>query len=246
MRGSVARRISALVGALIVVGAVVTTLTWGVSTSHQASSGKVAGSSQPIACLSPRAPSTTHVTSWLPQHGGAIDYEPENAGVMRKSSPLSLRLAHSVQVATGHGFRISTVREFHSLSCVVDWDFVMSRPGGGVAFVRVLQLRSPLNEMSFPLVGNQQPRERLANGTEVVRSLEPNRSSVTVISVRRDGLLIFLQVRSPSGPDPTGWPTTTMPPTTISTIPVSAIPAALTISQATAAALSISNRVTTS
>jgi hypothetical protein len=241
MRGSVAGGISALVGALIVVGTVVTTLTCSASTFDQASSKKVAGTSQPVACLSPRAPSTAHVTSWLPQHGGAIDYEPENAGVMRKSSPLALRLAQSVQVATGHGFRISTVREFHSLSCVVDWDFVMSRPGGGVAFVRVLQLRSPLNEMSFPLVGTQQPRERLANGTEVVRSLEPNRSSVTVISVRRDGLLIFLQVRSPSGPDPTGWPTTT-----ISTIPVSGIPAALTISQATAAALSISNRVATS
>jgi len=98
-----------------------------------------------------------------------------------------------------------------------------------------------MNETSFPIVGQQQPREQLVNGTEVLRSMEPNRSSVTVVAVRRDGLLVFLQVRSPSGPNTTGWPTTTT-----TTIPVSVSPAALTLSQATAAALSISNSVATS
>jgi hypothetical protein len=200
-----------------------------------------AGASGPVGCLSPRAPVSTRVANWLPEKGGVIDYEPEDAGVIRKSSALALKVARNVQVATGHGFKISTVSEFHSPTCIVDWDFGMSRATGGFAYVRVLQLRSPLNEMSFPIVGQQQPREQLADGTEVLSSVEPDRSSVTVVSVRRDGLLVFMQVRSPSGPNTAGWPTTTT-----TSIPVPPSRAALSVSQATAATLSISNSVATS
>ena len=240
MRRYVKRHLPALIGAFIAVSAA-SAISVVSASATRAARPESTGVSQPVGCLSPRTPATTHVANWLPQQGGVIDYEPEDAGVIRKSSALALSVARSVQVATGHGFKVSTVSEFHSRTCVVDWDFVMSRSNGGFAFVRVLQLRSPMNETSFPIVGQQQPREQLVNGTEVLRSMEPNRSSVTVVAVRRDGLLVFLQVRSPSGPNTTGWPTTTT-----TTIPVSVSPAALTLSQATAAALSISNSVATS
>lgn len=237
MRSYPKRHLSALMGLFVVLS----TAAGMPAPTASATEAARAGASGPIGCLSPRAPVSTRVASWLPQHGGMIDYESEDAGVIRKSSALALKVARSVQAATGHGFKISTVSEFYSPTCVVDWDFGMSRATGGFAYVRVLQLRSPLNEMSFPIVGEQQPRKQLANGTQVLRSVEPDRSSVTVVSVRPDGLLVFMQVRSPSAPNTAGWPTTTT-----TSIPVPPSRAALTLSQATAATLSISNSVATS
>jgi len=233
-------RRSALMGVFVVVSTAAA-MSAPTASATEAAMFQRAGALGPVGCLSPRAPVSTRVANWLPEKGGVIDYEPEDAGVVRKSSALALKVARSVQVATGHGFKISTVSEFHSPTCVVDWDFGMSRATGGFAYVRVLQLRSPLNEMSFPIVGEQQPREQLANGTQVLRSVESDRSSVTIISVRRDGLLVFMQVRSPSGPNTAGWPTTTT-----TSIPVPPSRSALTLSQATAATLSISNIVATS
>jgi hypothetical protein len=222
---------------LVVIGIFVASC-WSPSAFGATSLEKTPGLTKPIGCLSPRAPVTKHVTSWVPRHGGVIDYEPEDAGLLRPTSTLGLRLAHRVQATTGHGFAITTVREFRSPTCVVDLDFVMSTKSGDTALVRVLQLRTPLNETSFPFLGTAQPSERLANGTEVVRSLGSGRSSVTVLCVTEDGLLVLLQVLGPSAPNPTGYPTTTM-----STIPVRAAMSALTLSQGVADALSISKTV---
>jgi len=114
----------------------------------------------------------------------------------------------------------------------------MSTKDGDTALVRVLQLHNPLDEISFPFLGIVQPVERLANGTEIVRSVGSGRSSVTALCVTNDGLLVLLQVLSPSAANPAGYPTTTM-----STIPVPAAISALTLSQATADTLSISKIV---
>jgi hypothetical protein len=111
----------------------------------------------------------------------------------------------------------------------------MSTKDGGTALVRVLQLHNPLNEFRFSFLGTVQPVQRLANGTEIVRSLGSGRSSVPALCVTDEGLLVLLQVLSPSAANPTGFPTTTM-----STIPVPATMSALTLSQATADVLSIS------
>jgi hypothetical protein len=221
-----------------VVLATLLALLWSPSTFGATSSEGSIRLTTPIGCLSPRAPVTTYVPSWVLRQGGVIDYNPEDAGLLQLTSTLGLRLARRAQVTIGHGFAITTVREFHSSTCVVDWDLVLSSEGGNIVFVRVLQLHRPLNEMSFPLLGTTESPERLADGTEVLRSFGKGRSSVTVVCVTDDGLLVLMQVLAPSAPNPTGYPTTTM-----STIPLPEATSALTLSQATADALSISKTV---
>jgi hypothetical protein len=117
---------------------------------------------------------------------------------------------------------VSTVREFATTTCIVDRDVVLSDTAHDIAFLRVLQLRVPLNDASFPLVGPAISRSRLADGTEVLTAQPDDDSIVTVVAVNRDGLLVEVQARSSTGPDTTGWPTTmaTMPVTQSTPSPV--------------------------
>jgi hypothetical protein len=193
------------------------------STSHLASSG-------PVGCLDPRAAATPPAGGWLPDTTGASDYEPENAGVERSPSARTAMLATRVRGALGHDFSVSTVREFATTSCVVDRDVVLRDGSGDVAFLRVLQLRQPLNDGSFPLVGNSMIRRRLAHGSLLLTNHLADNSEVTVVLTRADGLLVELQVRSSTGQDTSGWPTTmpTMPPSQ------PAVASPITIAQAAA------------
>jgi len=111
----------------------------------------------------------------------------------------------------------------------VDRDVVLADPAGDVAFVRVLQLRQPLNDGSFPLVGNSMSRQQLTNGSVLLTNHAEDNSLVTAVLASADGLLVELQVRSRTGQDTSGWPTTapTMPPSQ----PPVASP--VTVSQAT-------------
>lgn len=192
----------------------------------------------PLGCLDPRAPAKVSSTSWV--DGGALDYSPENAGTSRMPSSTTLGLARRIDAIVGHGFDISSTHEYDSSSCVEMWTFSLARPDGGHVLAEVLQLHRQVSSQSFPLVGEPLATRWTRGETELLRSAEPDRSSESVLSVQPDGLLVFVQVRSVSGIDPSGWPTTTMavnpPPST---------PAALTMAQATAATLAISNEVTT-
>jgi hypothetical protein len=138
-------------------------------------------------------------------------------------------LATQVSSALGHGFSVSNVQEFATATCVVDRDVVLADPAGDVAFVRVLQLRQPLNDGSFPLVGNSMSRQQLTNGSVLLTNHAEDNSLVTAVLASADGLLVELQVRSRTGQDTSGWPTTapTMPPSQ----PPVASP--VTVSQAT-------------
>jgi hypothetical protein len=123
-------------------------------------------------------------------------------------------LATRVSSALGHGFTVSSVQDFATATCVVDRDVVLADAAGDVAFVRVLQLRKPINDGSFPLVGYNMSRQRLTNGSVLLTNHAEDNSLVTAVLAKADGLLVELQVRSRTGPDTSGWPTTapTMPP----------------------------------
>jgi hypothetical protein len=123
-------------------------------------------------------------------------------------------LATQVSSALGHGFSVSNVQDLATATCVVDRDVVLADPAGDVAFLRLLQLRHPLNDGSFPLVGNSMSRQQLTNGSVLLTNHAADNSIVTAVLARADGLLVELQVRSRTGPDTSGWPTTapTMPP----------------------------------
>jgi hypothetical protein len=187
------------------------------SSAHQGKS-----STQPVACLEPRQPSTPPSGSWVPDRGGAVDYEPEDAGSSVTPSSSANALGNLFATTTGHGLMVSTVREFATTTCIVDRDVVLSDTAHDIAFLRVLQLRVPLNDASFPLVGPAISRSRLADGTEVLTAQPDDDSIVTVVAVNRDGLLVEVQARSSTGPDTTGWPTTmaTMPVTQSTPSPV--------------------------
>ena len=152
---------------------------------------------------------------WLPDTTGVSDYEPENAGVEHSPSAHSSLLATRVRSDLGHGFSISSISEFAAAGCVVDRDVVLDDRADDVAFVRVLQLRQPLNDGSFPLVGDSLSRHQLTNGSVLLTDQAEDSSLVIAVLVRTDGLLVELQVRSRTGQDTSGWPTTmgTRPPT---------------------------------
>jgi hypothetical protein len=105
------------------------------------------------------------------------------------------------------------VAEFAQGRCVVDRDVVLRDAAGSFAFVRLLELRLPLNDGSFPLVGDSLHRQRLAHGAVLLTNEVDDRSVVTVVRAQADGLVVELQVRSSTGQDTSGWPTTmaTMP-----------------------------------
>lgn len=171
-------------------------------------------SSGPIGCLDPRVPASRPAGGWLPDTTGALDYEPEHAGVERSPSAGASLLATRISAAVGHAFSVSNVQEFATATCVVDRDVVLEDPAGDVAFVRVIQLRQPLNDGSFPLVGDSMSRRHLSNGSVLLSNHPEDNSLVTAILAKADGLLVELQVRSRTGQDTAGWPTTfpTVPP----------------------------------
>jgi hypothetical protein len=187
-------------------------------------------SSGPIGCLDPRAPAKLPAGGWLPDTTGVSDYEPENAGVEQSPSAQASLLATRVRSDLGHGFSISSVSEFATAGCVVDRDVVLDDRADDVAFVRVLQLRQPLNDGSFPLVGDSLTRQQLTNGSALLTDQAEDRSLVIAVLVRTDGLLVELQARSRTGQDTSGWPTTmgTRPPTQ------TPVPSPVTVSQASA------------
>jgi hypothetical protein len=164
--------------------------------------------SGPIGCLDPRVPAKLPVGGWLPDTTGISDYEPENAGVEQSPSAHTTLLATRVRSDLGHGFIVSTIREFARAGCVVDRDVVLEDGVDDEAFVRVLQMRQPLNDGSFPLVGNDLSRQDLANGSILLDDQSEDGSLVTAVLARTDGLLVMLQVRSRTGQDTSGWPTT--------------------------------------
>jgi hypothetical protein len=171
------------------------------------------GSAGPVGCLDPRAPSPEPTGGWLPDRTGASDYEPENAGASRPPSASGALLANRVRSFLGHGFAVSALLQFDTARCVVDRDVTLRDGAGDVAFLRVLQLRRPLNDGSFPLVGSHMSR-RLAHGSVLLTNHVDDNSVVTAVLARADGLVVELQVRSSTGQDTSGWPTTmgTMPP----------------------------------
>jgi hypothetical protein len=137
-------------------------------------------------------------------------------------------LATRVRSDLGHGFSISSVSEFAAAGCVIDRDVVLDDRADDVAFIRVLQLRQPLNDGSFPLVGNSMSRQQLTNGSVLLTNHAEDSSLVTAVLARTDGVLVELQVRSRTGQDTSGWPTTfeTMPPTKFP------VPSPVTVAQA--------------
>jgi len=141
--------------------------------------------------------------------------------VEQSPSASATLLANRVQTLLGHGFAVTTVKEFAAGTCVVDRDVTLRDGAGDVAFLRVLQLRQPLNDGSFPLVGTDMRRQGLAAGSVLLTNHVDDGSEVTAVLARADGLVVELQVRSPTGQNTSGWPTTapTVPP---STPPISA------------------------
>jgi len=117
-------------------------------------------------------------------------------------------LATRVRGVIGQGFDVSTVQEIATATCVVDRDVVLGDTAGDVAFVRVFQLRQPLNDGSFPLVGTSIVRQHLSHGAVLLTSHSADSSLVTAVLARADGLVVELQVRSSTGQDTSGWPTT--------------------------------------
>ncbi len=199
---------------------------------HLAASG-------PIGCLDPRTPAKQPAEGWLPDTTGVYDYEPENAGVEQSPSSQTSLLATRVRSDLGHGFSISSVSEFAAAGCVVDRDVVLEDRADDVAFVRVLQLRQPLNDGSFPLVGNSISRDQLTNGSVLLTAHAEDNSLVTAVLARPDGLLVELQVRSRTGQDTSGWPTT------FGTMPSRKLPVAspVTVAQASILIQDISNLI---
>jgi hypothetical protein len=122
-------------------------------------------------------------------------------------------LATRIRSDLGHGFSISSISEFAAAGCVVDRDVVLDDRADDVAFVRVLQLRQPLNDGSFPLVGSTISRDKLTNGSVLLTAYAEDNSLVTAVLAQTDGLLVELQVRSRTGQDTSGWPTTFGTPT---------------------------------
>ena len=168
---------------------------------------------------------------WLPDSTGVSDYEPENAGTRRSPSARTSLLAQRVRTALGGRFNISTVYEFANSTCVVDRDVSLDDDVGAKAFLRVFQLRQPLNDGSFPLVGDSMTRHSLPNGSVVLENHADDHSVVTAVLARSDGLVVELQVRSETGQDTSGWPTT------MGTSPPSRPPVASPVSVAQAALL---------
>jgi hypothetical protein len=136
-------------------------------------------SSGPIGCLDPRVPAKLPAGGWLPDATGVSDYEPENAGVERSPSAQASMLATQVSSALGHGFSVSNVQDLATATCVVDRDVVLADPAGDVAFLRLLQLRHPLNDGSFPLVGNSMSRQQLTNGPECFSPITPQTTALS-------------------------------------------------------------------
>jgi hypothetical protein len=150
---------------------------------------------------------------WVPDPSGASDYEPENAGTPHTPSPQFTAVAARVAGAVGRGFGLSVVLEYATSRCGVDLDVTLHDPRGDCAFVRVLQLSRPVNDGSFPLVGSNLARHRLADGSELLTNHVDDNSNVEALLARSDGLLVVLLLRSSTGQDTSGWPTTmaTMP-----------------------------------
>jgi hypothetical protein len=113
-----------------------------------------------------------------------------------------------VQGFLGHGFGVSAVLQFDTARCVVDREAAFRDGAGDVAFVRVFQLRQPLNDGSFPLVGYHMSRRQLAHRSVLLTNHVDDDSVVTAVLARADGLVVELQVRSSTGQDTSGWPTT--------------------------------------
>ena len=176
------------------------------TSSHVAASG-------PIGCLDPRGTASVPVGGWLPDTTGTFDYEPENTGAQQPPSARATLLGTRVRGIIGGGFDVAAVQEFATATCVVDRDVTLRDTAEDVAFVRVLQLRRPLNDGSFPLAGNSMSRQHLAHGAVILTNHAADDSLVTAVLARADGLVVELQVRSSKGQDTSGWPTTMPPPT---------------------------------
>jgi hypothetical protein len=165
---------------------------------------------------------------WLPDTTGALDYEPENAGASRPPSASGALLANRAQGFLGHGLVVSAVLQFDTAACVVEREMAYRDPAGDVAFLRVFQLRRPLNDGSFPLVGSHMSRGQLSRGSVLLTNHVDDNSLVTAVLARADGLVVELQVRSPTGQDTSGWPTTMATATSIRP----AVPSPVTVAQA--------------
>ena len=192
-----------------------------------------------MACLDPRSPSPLPMGGWLPDTTGALDYEPENAGASRPPSASGALLSNRAQSFLGHGFTVSAVLQFDTATCVVDREMAFRDGAGDVAFLRVFQLRRPLNDGSFPLVGSHMSREQLPRGSVLLSNHADDNSLVMAVLARADGLVVELQVRSPTGHDTSGWPTTAPPPPPVRPALASpvTVPGASLVTQEVAAAV---------
>jgi hypothetical protein len=189
----------------------VVTVVGAACSSHtvpQASTESPGASAGPVGCLDPRAPLPLPAGGWLPDRTGASDYEPENAGASRPQSGPGTLLANRARNFLGDGFGVSASQQYGTASCVVDRDVTLRDGAGGLAFLRVFQLRRPLNDGSFPLVGNDMRRRQVSHGSVLLTNHVDDDSLVTVVLARADGLVVELQVRSSTGQDTSGWPTT--------------------------------------
>jgi hypothetical protein len=188
----------------------------------------------PIGCLDPPGAVTIPTRGWVPDSTGVSDYEPENAGTQRSPSARTSLLAQRVRTALGEQFNISTVYEFANSTCVVDRDVSLDDGAGAKAFLRVFQLRRPLNDGSFPFVGRSMTRHRLGHGSVLRENHADDDSVVTAVLARADGLVVELPVRSATGQDTSGWPTTmgtSSPSRPPIASPVSVAPAALVVGE---------------
>jgi hypothetical protein len=123
-------------------------------------------------------------------------------------------LANRARGLLGPGFSVSASQEYDTARCVVDRDVTLTDGAGDLAFLRVIQLRQPLNDGSFPLAGNDMRRRHMAHGSVLLTNHTDDNSLVTVVRALADGIVVELQVRSPTGQNTSGWPTTapTSPP----------------------------------
>lgn len=226
MIGSGPPRTKRRVVALVLAGLVAAACGNGLARTAPSSSSQD-GSFGSFGCLSPRAAASFPAGGWLPATLQPVNWDPVGPGTARAPSAqakaLAARFAHDLG-ATGFELKIY---EHAQPRCVTGWDTVLNYSDGSSADERIMQLRRPLGLSSFAFVSNV--KSFTEGGVVVYLAVTADRSSVTEVAVRPDGLLVYLQVRSATGLDMSGYPTTTAaPPSTGPSQPSPAPPATVT------------------
>jgi hypothetical protein len=120
---------------------------------------------------------------------------------------LATRFAHDIGKV---GFD-EQVSQYSHGGCAIVWDFYIQYHDGSDAFAQLLQLAHAVQQASFPMVTSSVVTSNDHGVTTYQVVVNPKHQTVDEVAVRPDGLLVYVEIRSPSGYGTSGWPTTTVP-----------------------------------